>query len=137
MYNGFLIKLGDYIVPKRYMQSGSYNTSLGVIDVDSGRNANGKLVRNALEDRKNVAEFMTPLNMIEADKKDLFDNVAANYIIPKERKLLATLWVPEISDYMTQEVYLQDPQITINHDFTDEYEGELYYQPIKMAFTAY
>ena len=104
MYNGFLIKLGDYIVPKRYMQSGSYNTSLGVI---------------------------------EADKKDLFDNIAANYIIPKERKLLATLWVPEISDYMTQEVYLQDPQITINHDFTDEYEGELYYQPIKMAFTAY
>lgn len=137
MYNGFLIKLGDYIVPKRYMAAGSYHTSLGVIDVNSARNANGTLVRNALKDRKNVAEFTTPLNMIEADKKDLCDNIAANYIVFEERKIVATLWVPEISDYMTQEVYLQDPEFTINHDFTDEYEGELYYQPVKFAFTAY
>lgn len=135
MYSGFLIRLGDYEVPKSYIQRKTYKTRLSVIDVDSKRNANGNLIRNALDDKKNIAEFQTVPCMSNIDVAELFSNISRNYIIPKERKILATLYVPEIDDYMTQELYIQDPEFIIDDE--DEDTGLLYYEPMTIAFTAY
>ena len=63
----------------------------------------------------------------------LFGNIADNYVIQKERKLIATLYVPEIDDYMTQELYLQDPEFVISY----KDEDTVYYEPTTLAFTAY
>lgn len=132
-YSGFLIRLGDYTVPWEYIQAKTYKTTLSVIDVDSTRNANGDLIRNALDSRKNIAEFQTPPCMSNADMAELFGNIADNYVIQKERKLIATLYVPEIDDYMTQELYLQDPEFVISY----KDEDTVYYEPTTLAFTAY
>ena len=64
---------------------------------------------------------------------ELFGSIADNYIIPKERRLIATLYVPEIDDYMTQELYLQDPEFVISY----KDEDTVYYEPTTLAFTAY
>lgn len=44
-YSGFLIKVGDYTVPFRYIEAKKYKCSIKGQDLDSYRDANGILHR--------------------------------------------------------------------------------------------
>lgn len=48
-YSGFLIKVGDYTVPFRYIEASKYKTGVKGQDLDSYRDANGILAPRGVE----------------------------------------------------------------------------------------
>jgi hypothetical protein len=64
---------------------------------------------------------------------ELMSNIRRNYTVAKERKAMVTVYVPELSKHMTQDMYLADPEFTI---YTVA-NGRILYMPTKLSFTAY
>lgn len=48
-YAGYLIRVGNYTIPKKYMRAEKYDVVLHGQDLDSYRDANGQLQRTALQ----------------------------------------------------------------------------------------
>lgn len=132
-YQGYLIKVGDYTIPHKYIKANSYNATLIVQDLDSYRDADGILHRTALRHKANKIEFETPAMMTDKIMTEFLENIQSNYAVEGERKVIATLYVPELNDYMAQEMYMPDPQFSIYGIF----DGTIYYNPTRIAFIAY
>ncbi len=133
-YSGFLIRVGDYTIPDdKYINAKSYTATRNIQDLDSYRDANGILHRTALEHVPLKIEFETPPMLTDITYGDLMWNIRRNYIIPQERKVLATVYVSEINDYVTQEMYVPDPKPTVY----GTYGGRVYYNAIRLAFIGY
>lgn len=133
-YSGWLIKVGNYIIPSdKYIKAESYSVTRNIQDLDSYRDSNGILHRDALEHVPLKVEFETPAMLTDLTFDDFMSNIRRNYIIPKERKVMVTLYVPEINDYVTQEMYMPDPQMTMYGN----YNGRIEYNPIRIAFIGY
>ena len=49
MYQGYLLKIGNYIVPDKYIRADSYSPYVNMQDVGAYTDANGYLHRNAVE----------------------------------------------------------------------------------------
>ena len=79
-YNGFLIKVGDYIIPFKYMKADSYTAYRSIQDLDSYRDANGQLHRTALSHVPNKVEFETPPMLTDKSFADLMSSIQKNYI---------------------------------------------------------
>lgn len=134
-YNGYLVKVGDYIIPYKYIKFDSYSVFMSITDLDSYRDGYGKLHRNALEHRPNKAEFETPAMLTNDDFYDLMSHIQSNYTVPSERKASVTLFIPEINDYITQDMYMPDikPSIYRHNKALDK----LQYNSIRLAFIGY
>ena len=133
-YSGFLIKVGDYIIPaNKYIKADSYSVYRNVQDLDSYRDANGVLHRNALDHVANKVEFETPAMLTNADFSNFMSQIQANYTVPKERKANVTLYIPEIDAYETQEMYMSDPKPSI---YTVA-NGVIRYNAIRFSFIGY
>lgn len=133
-YNGYLIKVGGYIIDtKRFVRAESYIVTRNIQDLDSYRDANGILHRQALDHVPLKVEFETPAMLTNSDMGELFSNIRANSKILKERKASVTLYVPELDDYVTQDMYMPDPQFTIYGN----YQNKLTYNPVRIAFIGY
>lgn len=132
-FEGYLVKIGfnstffnDYIVFK------SYKVSKKIIDVDSYRDANGKLHRQALEHLSYVVEFdLRPLR--EAVHAEIMEAIENSFSTPEERKLELTFWLPETHEYITADCYMPDPEITV----TGMYNNDLLYDTTHMKFIGY
>ena len=48
-YSGWLLKIGNYIVPMSFMKAESYSPYVNMQDLDDYTDANGYLHRNAVE----------------------------------------------------------------------------------------
>ena len=48
-YSGWLLKIGNYIVPMSFMKAESYSPYVNMQDLDDYPDANGYLHRNAVE----------------------------------------------------------------------------------------
>lgn len=130
-YNGYLIKVGDYIIPSnKFIRADSYSAYVNMQDIDPYTDANGYLHRNAVELKALKVEFETPAMLTNTMLSEFLSNIRANYISEKERKVLITAYIPEYDDYITQTGYLADftPQIYGN------YGGVIHYNPIRLAF---
>lgn len=114
-FNGYLIKVGSYdTFFNSYITSASYKVAKKVIDVDSYRDANGVLHRNAMEHLSYTIEFETkPLDNTRAET--LMSAFRSNFIIPIERKLSLTFYVPEDNTYVTTDCYMPDIEFNIDH----------------------
>lgn len=133
-YSGFLIKVGEYTIPaKRFIKAQSYNVTRNIQDVDSYRDANGVLHREALDHIVEKVEFETPAMLTNKDMAELFGKISENYIVPKERKVLATIYVPETDKYVTSEMYMPDSQFSIYGVFDDVIK----YNSVRIAFIGY
>ena len=132
-YNGFLIKVGDYIIPFKYMKSESYMAYRSIQDLDSYRDANGELHRTALTHVPNKVEFETPAMLTDVSFTDLMSNIQRNYINVNERKASVTMYVPETNEYVTQDMYMPDIQPKMYH--ADK--NIIQYKPIRLAFIGY
>jgi hypothetical protein len=130
-YQGYLIKVGNYIIPTdKYVKADSYSVTRIVQDLDSARDANGILHRTALSHVPHKIEFETPAMLTNTDMADLFGNIRRNYLIAEERKLMVTAYIPELDDYVTQKGYMADfkPQMY----FADA--NKIQYDPVRFAF---
>lgn len=132
MYSGFLLKLGNFEFPLRYIEAATYQVKRNVQDLDSYRDADGVLQRNALEHYVITVTFNTKPNLTNTKIGTLMNNIEANYLNALEKKLLVTAYVPEFDDYVTQEMYLADPLFTIK-----EISDIIKYDRITFDFVGY
>ena len=132
-YLGYLIKVGNYVIPFKYMKAESYSAYRSVQDLDSYRDANGILHRTALDHVPNKVEFETPAMLTDKSFSELMGNIQSNYLNENERKLLVNMYIPETDSYVEQEMYMPDitPKI-----FKANKDG-IKYSPIRLAFIGY
>ena len=132
-YEGYLIKVGDYIIPFRYMKAESYSAYRSIQDLDSYRDANGVLHRTALEHIPNKVEFETPAMMDNEKFTLLMSNIQANFTNVNERRASVTMYVPETDSYVTQDMYMPD----ITPKIYRATEKVIKYASIRLAFIGY
>lgn len=132
-YQGYLLKVGNTKIPHSYMRAETYKALLSTNDLDSYRDANGKLHRNALEHRVGKVEFETPPLMDNKKMTNFLKMFQNNYIDVKEKAVNATFYVPELDDYLTQKMYVPDINFTLY--FADE--EKVQYNQTRIALIAY
>lgn len=129
-YSGFLLKIGEYTVPFKFLKADSYSVGVKMQDIDAWTDADGYLHREAVELKVVKVEFETPNIITDRKLEEFLSNVRENYIIPKARECLITAYVPEYDEYVTQRAYLADFTPTIY--YADE--NTIKYNPIRFAF---
>lgn len=132
-YSGFLIKIGNYEFPRKYIQAQSYVVGRYSQDLDSTRDADGNLQRNALDNFLPKVEFTTVPMLTNTEFANIMSKISENYVNSTEKKALATIYIPETDSYMTQYVYVPDIEPTMY--YADD--KVINYNPIRFAFIGY
>ena len=134
-YSGYLVKVGDYIIPYKYIKFNSYSVFMSTTDLDSYRDANGVLHRTALAHKPNKVEFETRAMLTNDEFSTLMRNIQENYTNVLEKKAVVTAYIPELDEYVTQNMYMPDVKVSINRHNNDL--GKLQYNSIRLAFIGY
>ena len=75
MYQGYLIKVGNYTIPLSLIRADSYIVFRSITDLDSFVDADGHLHRNALDHTANKVEFETVPQMNNTEFAALMQNI--------------------------------------------------------------
>ena len=133
-YSDFLLRIGDYTVSgKNIISAEGISITRNVQDVDSYRDANGKLHREALTHAPIKVEFSTKNMMTDAQMQEFLGNIRRNYINAAERKVIATVYVPELGEYKTCQMYMSTPTPEIYGIL----KGIIYYKSMRVSFIEY
>lgn len=135
-YSGFLIKIngnGDYNIPLQYMDEKSYSSTLPVLDMDSYRDANGVLHRDAIIQVPKVKIKTIPLSNTQL--ADLWGNIRARYTNGMEKRVTATVYIAELDDYITQSFYIPDVELSIQS--INRKTNKITYEPFELKFDGY
>ena len=132
-YQGYLIKVGSYTIPLNMIAYDTYKVLMSTQDLDSYRDADGVLHRNALSHKAYKVEFETKNMLTNAQFATLMSNIRANYIDANEKKVSAMFYVPEIDDYVTAYMYVPDITPQINTVINNVIK----YDQIRLAFIGY
>lgn len=141
-YSSYLIKVkgisgsqtasSDYTIPMEYMLEKTFKGTYSALDKDSKRNGDGKLIRTVLPHK--VAhcsvEFRTLPNNIVGS---MMQSIQARYTKEGEKKIVASIWVPELDDYVEAEFYLPDIEFTIKKIES----GKVFYEQFTLEFIGY
>lgn len=128
-YNGYLLKIGSYVVPSKFIKAESYSPYVNMQDVDPWTDADGLVHRNAVELKALKVEFDTPPMITRTQLNELLNGIRNNYISAKERTINVTAYIPEYDDYVTQKAYLADFTPVIYGIF----DGVIKYHSIRFA----
>lgn len=132
MYSGFLLKIGNEIFNMKYIKEKTYKGYVSVQDLDSYRDANGLLHREALSHVPIKCEFETiPLNNEQYEQ--IMDMIRRNYINELERKVTITAFILEYNGYVTQDAYMAEPQPQIQ----TIKDNKIQYAPLRITFIGY
>ena len=133
-FSGYLLKIGDYTFPTRQIAYRTFKPIRGVQDLDSYRDANGVLHRNALEHEIYKVEFQTRA-MTNKEYDSIMNNIRSRYTNAQERKLQVDMYIPETGQYTGLiNAYIPDPEVTIMEIIDDT---TLKYEPITFKFIGY
>ena len=136
-YSGYLVKIGTYTVPFKYIKYETFQAVWSVVDFDSYRDANGQLHRDAVSDRRTMkVEWETP-DLSDTDFETLMSNIRAQFVGDNNKKAKCcnvTAWMPEEHAYKTDKCYL-----TSDVNFSIRYADEngIRYNPVRLAFIGY
>lgn len=131
MYSGFLLKIGGDVFDMGYIKEKTYTAYQSVQDLDSYRDANGELHREALPHVPIKVEFETmPLD--NDSYGAIMSIIKGNYLNELERKVSITAFIPELNGYVTQDAYMAEPQPKISH-----IDDKVHYESLRMAFIGY
>lgn len=129
-YKGYLLKIGDYKFPLKYIKADTYKAYINMQDLNPWTDAKGFLHRNAVDLKAAKAEFETRAMLTNEIFSGIMANIYENFTVPKAKQCDITMYIPEIDDYITQTGYMADitPQIY--------YAGKdiIKYDPISFAF---
>lgn len=135
-YNGYLLQIGDYrITGSKLIEFATYEVSRKVQDLEPFRDATGALHRNSLPHVPLTVEFQLKGGLSNTQLGEFFGNIQRNYINALERKVSATVYVPETDEYITQDMYLVEPTPKIRR--IDQQTNTLYYEALKIKFIGY
>lgn len=129
-YEGYLLKIGTYIFPHKYIRADSYSPYVNMQDLEPWTDANGYLHRNSVDLKVFKVEFETPAMLTDKEFTEIMSNISANYISIAGRTANVTVYVPEYDNYVTQYAYLADFTPKIYGIFDDVIK----YNPIRFAF---
>ena len=132
-YGGYLIKVGNYESPFKFIEASSYKTGIKGQDLDSYNDANGILQRTALENVSVKTEWETPAPITESETRELMDNIRSQYSNSTEKKAIVTCWSPELGQYVSMNCYMPDVDYTVQ--FADN--KEIIYDKYRLAFIGY
>lgn len=137
-FNGYLIKLGGSggtELPMKFMSIESYKSTPNQrMESKAARSVTGVLNRTTVSHVATKIEFETPY-MTNLDRKQLNDLLAANWIVPLERKIKIYFYDDENDSYREATCYMPDVQYTIDH--IDLNTNLVYYKPVRYAFIEY
>lgn len=131
-YNGYLIRVGDYTIPMDYIKYDTYSVTNHGQDLEAYNDANGDLHREALDNFIPKVEFNT-IMLTNKKMNDLLSNIRRNYTNTVEKKLSASIYIPEYDAYVSQSVYM--PDITFQIYKIDG--NEILYNTTRLAFIGY
>jgi len=132
--NGYLVKIGTYTVPFKFIKAESYSCVWSVVDFDSYRDANGELHRDAVSDRRTMkVEWETP-DMSDTEIAELLTNIKSQFISAVAKSCNVTAFMPEEQAYKSDTCYL-----TSDVNFSIRYADAngLRYNPVRFAFIGY
>lgn len=134
-FNGYLLKMGEDIFPLSFVYKESYKVVPNRRqDLDSSRNANGKLERNVLDHMPSTIVFQTkPMFNDDLDKMMTF--IRTHYTIEKEKKIKLNYYCPDINGYKTGDFYLPDIEFSIN--LVDLEKNRILYNGFQLEFIEY
>lgn len=141
-YSGSLIKIkganghGDYDVPLRIIKADTYQVYRTIVDLDSYRDADGNLHRQAIDHVPCKVEFETVPMLTNMEFADLMSEFQKRYTVAKERKLVCEIYIPETDSYVQQNMYMPDIQPKI---YWANISGNAFiqYDAIRLAFIGY
>ena len=137
-FSGYLIKVGGagntYTIPLKFMRYETYQVTYNTQDLDSYRDADGVLHRNALTHKVGKIEFNTP-TISNSEMETLLSNIRAKFINAQEKRILVTFYNPDSDAYITQEMYMPDISFKIRN--VDENANTLNYSETRIAFIGY
>lgn len=128
----YLVKVNGVKLGNKFFKFDSYQATFETLDLDSYRDTNGELHRNALDHRCMKVEWETPY-MYENDMNSLMALIRSNYLSAKEQSIIVECYNPEMNNYITQKMYLANVTFKVaqNSPFG------IIYQPTRFALIAY
>lgn len=132
MYQGYLIKVGNYTIPHEFMVAGSFSAKLNTMEASAYRDGNGTLHRNTIKHEPLKVVFQTPA-LTGEEFDELIGNIQANFTDATQQKCTVTAYMPKQHDYVTQECYCPDFEPVIQ---TATRDG-LVYDGLKLTFIGY
>lgn len=139
-FSGTLVEVcktanGTFVpIPLKFMAYETYKAVRRVMDLDPTRDTTGVLHRNALPHTSVTIAFETP-HMNNRQINDLMGILRTVWINPLERDCYMRYYIPELDDYATAHVYLQEPEFPMRN--VDAAKQVINYLPVKLEFTGY
>lgn len=138
-YSGYLVKVGTgssaYIIPLSFIKAESYKVTRLVQDLDSYRDANGVLHRNALSHVPIKCEFECVPMLTNTEITAVVNAIRSRFTNAPERKATVEVYVPETDEYITNSdgMYMPDPEYSIY--YADS--SIIQYNSVRFAFIGY
>lgn len=129
-YSGWLLKIGEYQFPAKYIAANTYQAYDNMQDVNPWVDENGYTHRDAVELKAIKVEFETPAMLTDDDLSEIISNIQHNIVNRNENGCYITAYIPRLNDYVTQYGYMADFQPQIY----GTYGGVIHYNPIRFAF---
>lgn len=136
-YGGYLVKVGGassgYSIPLSFIKAESYKVTKLIQDLDSYRDADGVLHRNALSHVPIKCEFECVPMLTNAEINAVVSAIEAKFSTAAERKATVSVYVPESDSYVEQAMYMPDIEYEIYYADT----SKIIYNSIRFAFIGY
>ena len=139
-YSGYLVKIGTsstdsskYEIPLSFIKAESYQISKKIQDLDSYRDANGLLHRNALTHVPYKLEFECVPMLTNTELSTVLSNITGKFAVAAERKVYVWAYNPENNDYISQFMYMPDPEFQMYYADT----SQIQYNSVRFAFIGY
>lgn len=142
-FAGYLIKCGsmseemtdgsDIKLLHSFIIAQSYHVSKKIFDLGSFRDADGILKRTVLDHVSWTISFNIRA-VTNTELQKFMNLIRSNYTSPKERKLSLKFYNPENDSYVTTDVYLPDPDFTIDKIIGTE---EIKFKETQIKFIGY
>lgn len=132
-YGGYLVRVGSYTIPMEFIKADSYKISHKIQDLDSYRDANGVLHRNALSHVPDKLEFECVPMLTNTEMNAVMSAIRGQFSLPAERKANVTAYLPEEDRYVTQDMYMPDPEFQMY--YADN--NKILYDAVRFAFIGY
>lgn len=128
-YEGYLVKIGDYKVPSKFIKAETLKLYVNMQDVDDWTDGDGYLHRDAADLKALKVEFNTP-PLTNETLTEFLTNIDKNIVNAKSNGCYITAYIPRYNKYYTQYGYMADIQPEVYGVFDDVIK----YNPIQFKF---
>ena len=132
-FQGYLVKFGGDEFPHQYIIYDTYKTTPDrMLDIDSGRNANGLLERHVLEHTATTLQF--DIRPINGDDMETLQNFINSHLSDSaERKVTIEYWNVATSAYKSGTFYIPD----IDYQIRKIDSSQIYYNKFTIKAVEY